>query len=88
MEIEGYVEKIEENIAYITLKTPSGEEFFCEYNANELKSLGIQERRKFKCFISDYLRFEPIPDSVITKARYREIDTLIESLGDDPQDDY
>jgi hypothetical protein len=95
-EFEGFVDKFEGDVAHATLKTQSGETFYGEYPAAELKAQGIRERRRFKCWtveVGPGVEFvmEPIPDRELSEERERQIDEwLRESLGDDdaPQNDY
>jgi hypothetical protein len=95
-EFEGFVDKFDGGVAHVTLKTESGETFYGEYPAAELKAQGIRERRRFKCWtveVGPSVEFvmEPIPDREISEERERQIDEwLRESLGDDdaPQNDY
>jgi hypothetical protein len=95
-EFEGFVEKFDNDVAHVTLKTKSGEIFYGEYPAIELKAQGIRERRRFKCWtveVGPSVEFvmEPIPDRELSEERERQIDEWLQkSLGDDdaPQNDY
>lgn len=46
---EGYVDQIDGETAYVTLRTEAGEELHGEYSAAELEALGIHEHRRFVC---------------------------------------
>jgi len=95
-EFEGFLEKFDSDVAYVTLKTPSGEILHGEYPAVELKAKGIREHRRFKCWtveVGTDVKFvvAPIPDQQLSKEREWEIRKLLEeSLGDDAaeQNDY
>lgn len=93
---EGFVDKFDNGVAHVTLKTESGETFYGEYPAAELKAQGIRERRRFKCWtveVGPSVEFvvEQIPDRELSEERERQLDEwLRKSLGDDdaPQNDY
>ncbi|HWL08246.1 MAG TPA: hypothetical protein VNQ76_07575 [Planctomicrobium sp.] len=95
-EFEGFVEKFEGGVAHVTLKTQTGETLYGEYPAVELKTNGIRERRRFKCWTVERgssvdFMMQPIPDRELSNDRVRQIDDwLQESLGDDDalQNDY
>jgi len=95
-EFEGFVDKFDSDVAHVTLKTQSGETFYGEYPAAELKAQGIREGRRFKCWtieVGPSVEFvmEPIPDREFSEERERQLDEwLRKSLGDDdaPQNDY
>jgi hypothetical protein len=95
-EFEGFVDKFDGEVAHVTLKTSSGETFYGEYPAAELKAQGIRERRRFKCWTVEMgprveFVMEPIPDQQLSEERERQLDEwLRKSLGDDdaPQNDY
>jgi hypothetical protein len=95
-EFVGFVDQIDADVAYITLKPQTGEALNGEYPAAELNAKGIYERRYFKCRTIEagsHVEFdlEPIPDRELSEERERAIeDRLRKSLGDDdgPQDDY
>lgn len=78
-EFEGFVDRFDADIAHVTLKTMSGETFYGEYPAAELKAMGIGERRRFKCWTVEHgssvnFVMEPIPDAAISDYRERQID--------------
>lgn len=93
---EGFVDKFEGDVAYVTLKTASGEKIYGEYPASELKVKGIREFRRFKCWtveVGSCVEFvmESISDQELSEQRERELNEwLLKSLGDDdaPQNDY
>ena len=95
-EFDGFLDKFDGDVAHVTLKTKSGEMFYGEYPAAELKAQGIRERRRFKCWtveVGTGVEFvmEPTPDRELSEERERQIDEwLHNSLGDDdaPQNDY
>lgn len=96
-EFEGFVDKIDGDVAHVTLTALSGEKLYGEYPVAELNAHGIRERRRFKCRtveVGTSVEFviEPIPDRELSEERERQIDAwLRESLGDDDnalQDDY
>lgn len=88
-EFEGFVDKFVGDVAHITIKTNSGDTFYGEWPTEELKSQGICERRRFKCWtveISGTIIFmvKPIPDQEISEERERQIDEWLQkSLGQD-----
>jgi hypothetical protein len=96
-EFLGFVDKIDGDVAYITLTSiATGEKFFCEYSDKELTQ-EFREHRQFKCRTVEVgpttveIEFEAIPDQEITPEREQEIDEwLNRTLGDDdePQNDY
>ncbi len=95
-EFEGFLDKFDGDVAHVTLTTGSGETFYGEYPAAELKAHGVRERRRFKCWtveVGPSVEFvmEPIPDRALSEDRERQLDEwLRQSLGDDnaPQNDY
>ncbi len=92
---EGFVDQFAGAIAYVTIKTGSGEKIYGEYPAVELKVKGIRERGRFRCWtveVGNSVEFvmEPLPDQEISEDRERQIDEWLQkSLGDDdaPQND-
>ncbi len=90
-EFEGFLEKYDGNVAYVTLTTDAGETIHGEYPAPELKAEGVRERRRFKCWTVEAgsdVKFvvHPIPDVIVSEAEERQLDEwLRESLGDDPK---
>ena len=95
-EFVGFVDQIEGDVAYLTLKPETGETLYGEYPAGELKARGIHEHRHFKCRTIEagsHVEFdlEPIPDREVSEERERAIEEKLRKfLGDDdgPQDDY
>jgi hypothetical protein len=88
-EFEGFVDQFEGDAAHVTLKTQTGEMFYGEYPAADLKAHGVRERRRFRCWtveVGSGVEFvmEPLPDRELSEEREREIDQwLRNSLGDD-----
>jgi hypothetical protein len=94
-EFQGFVEKLEGEIAYVRLDSTRGERLWGPYPADELTTLGIEERTRFilkTLEIGNSIRFEvsPIPRVKLTSERECEIDEETERLfGEfDPSDDY
>jgi hypothetical protein len=93
---EGFVDQFDGDVAHVTLKTQSGETFYGEYPAADLKAQGIREHRRFQCWtveVGSGVEFviEPIPDRELSEDRERQIDEWLQkSLGDDdaPQHDF
>jgi hypothetical protein len=87
-ELQGFVEKIEGDKAYIHLDSQSGERLYGSYPAGELTVVGIGERDRFllqAVEVEGAIRFEAllIPRRKINPARQREIRAKIEQvLGD------
>jgi hypothetical protein len=92
---DGFVDKIDGEIAYVTLKTGSGELLWIECPVTQLQNAGIRERRRFKCWtVTDgsEVRLEMcrIPDALFTADDERRLEQrLRRQLGDDdaPQND-
>lgn len=86
---KGFVERIDGDLAYITLTAQSGEVFWCEYSAKELAKVGIRERRSFICQIIKVddkvdVDLQAIPDRIISPEEEETIARhLHEMLGDD-----
>jgi hypothetical protein len=92
---EGFVEKLEADVAYITLENERGERFHGPYPAHELAAKGVGERDRFSLTLTDEddsVRFDVrlIPRKEISAERQREIRQEIEqALGAyTPDDDY
>lgn len=89
-EFSGFVDKIDEDIAYVTLKN-NNETLYGELDINEFE---VRERRRFSFkAIQDndniIIEIKDIPDNELTQERIDEIESEIESLGDDlSQNDY
>lgn len=92
----GFLEKFDGKTAYVRLTTESGEVLYGEYPAIELKTKGVREHRRFKCWTVDTgsgveFVIKPIPDIELDENRQQEINELVQqSFGDDdaPQNDY
>ena len=86
-EFQGFVEKIEEDKAYVRLDSQRGERLCGPYPARELTALGIGERDRFILRTFDLgrdVRIEvtPIPRPKFTAERQREIEEETErALG-------
>jgi hypothetical protein len=78
MKLEGFLEKIEEDIAIVVIKTGEGDDIEATLPASWFAE--CKERRRFFC----HLEIEPIPDIEITPEREKEITEQIEkALGDE-----
>jgi hypothetical protein len=90
---EGFVEKVEEDVAYVTLESERGERLHGPYPADELAAKGVGERDRFWLTLTDAgdsVRFDLqlIPRKVISPERQRQIRQEIElSLGGYTPDD-
>jgi len=90
-EFEGFVDRFDGEIAHVTLKMDE-EIFIGEYSTKELKEKGIKEHRRFKCWTVEkenkvVLKFESIPDKIITEDREKEINEFIDkSIGNEQYD--
>lgn len=88
-EFEGFVDQFDGEVAYVTLKTPSGETFYGQYPTAELMARGIRERRRFVCKTVEAgsqvtIDLEAIPDLEVSEDRERVIEEkLRELLGDE-----
>ena len=83
-EFQGFVEKIEDDKAYVRLDTSRGERLCGPYPAEELASKGIGERDRFllrAIKVGGAIRFdtELIPRKIITPERQRQIREEIEA---------
>ncbi len=83
-EFQGFVEKIEDDKAYVRLDTSCGERLCGPYPAEELASKGIGERDRFllrAVKVGGAIRFdaELIPRKIITPERQRQIREEIEA---------
>jgi len=83
-EFQGFVEKIEDDKAYVRLDTSRGERLCGPYPAEELASKGIGERDRFllrAVEVGGAIRFdaELIPRKIITPERQRQIREEIEA---------
>lgn len=83
-EFDGFVESIDNDVAYITLT--KGDEVSCgQYDANKLIEYGVRERRRFICRTVSCgnnidIEFEPINDVVVSDAELEEINQRVLSL--------
>jgi hypothetical protein len=92
---EGFVEKLEGDIAYISLESERGERLQGPYPADELAAQGVGERDRFWLTLTDVgdsVRFDIrlIPHKIISAERQREIQREIEQAldGYTREDDY
>jgi RNA polymerase sigma factor (sigma-70 family) len=92
---DGFVEKVEDDTAYVTMRTSRGETLHGSYPAGELKAAGVGERSRFVLTTLDLgrdvrIEISPIPPVELTAERQREIEDETERLfeGFDPVDDY
>lgn len=94
-EFEGFVDQIDDDTAYVTLKSEHGEILYGEYSAGELSAKGITERRRFRCKTIEEdgevrVVFEAVPDVPVSKEEEDAIDQRIDELlaDDDLDGDY
>ncbi len=83
--LQGFVDKIDFETAYVTFTTEDGEELLGEYPANELKEKGIRENRRFFCKTVEvngkiHVRVEAIPDIEVLSDEQETIKSRIEKL--------
>lgn len=89
-ELYGFVDKIDGDIAYITILSSDGStEFEGEYSAEVLKKQGIKERRRFKIRTIDdgkgvQVQFEKAPFLEIKPEDMRRINEMVALLDNDP----
>lgn len=89
---EGFVDQIDGDTAFVTLKSEFGDTLFGEYSAAKLANERIFEGRRFKCTTIDIggkviVRLESVPDVEITADRARAIRDAVElALGSDNDD--
>jgi hypothetical protein len=94
-QFQGFVERIEEGVAYITLMSSRGERLCGPYPVDELVAKGIGERDRFWLRLTDAgdsVRFDIqlIPRKTVSAERQRQIRQEIEQSldGYTPDDDY
>lgn len=91
---EGFVEQIQNDTAYVSLKSEYGDILYGQYPASKLTQMGIFERRRFTCITKNvggkvHVCLTPIPDIELSDQREREIQQEIErALGSDDDDDF
>ena len=92
---EGFVEKVEGDLAFVTLDNGLGERLSGPYPADELAAKGVRERDRFVLTTvehGDSVRFDilPVPRRTVTADRRRQIrDEIERELGGyTPGDDY
>lgn len=87
--INGFVDKVEGDIAYVSLFPKSGKTIYTTLPTEELTSKGVT--RRFVLTMGKHFSVEPLPDIEISPEREKEIDEQIrKAIGDDdaPQNDY
>lgn len=92
---DGFVDAIDDGVAYITLKSREhGDELAGEYSAALLRENGINEQNRFACKTvrvggATKVEIEAVPKIVVTEEQIREIDDeLNRMLPDDDGVDY
>ncbi len=92
---EGFVERLEGDVAYISLESERGERLCGPYPADELEAKGIGERDRFSLTLTDMgdsVRFDIqlIPRKILSAERQRQIQQEIEQAlsGYTGEDDY
>ena len=92
---DGVVDAIEDQMAFITLTSPSGERLIGEYSVSELSKMGIHCGRRFICetvMVNNEVevRFQAIPDLEITPEYEETLDRELEKLisGNELDGDY
>jgi hypothetical protein len=91
-QLEGRVEQIDGSMAFVSLKSEHGEEFYGEYPAEELLAKGIGERRRFRVETIEIdgkvrVSIDAIPDQPVPADEEDDINRRIdELLADDELD--
>lgn len=91
--LRGYVEKVTETTAYLTLCTEGGSEFFGEMSIGEMKRHGLREEQAFILrtveINEDTVKFvwEPIEPRGLTQEENDEITKRIKLLLEDWPDE-
>ena len=84
MEFEGFVDRFDGDVAHITLKNSIGEKFYVECPSAKLKTAGVREHRRFKCWSKRWnvdhvdLVIKMIPDVEVSEETERQIDEWLE----------
>jgi hypothetical protein len=94
-EFEGVLDKIEGDIAHVTLTSKLNSEVLLgEFTAAEMSAAGIRQGRRFECRVvavgnSTETELKSIPDRKLSAERKREIQEALSKLGDPdaPQSD-
>jgi len=90
-QFDGFVDQIEGDTAYVTLKSREhGDVLYGQYSAALLKSKGIEEQDRFLCqtvALGETIRvdIEAVPLAIVTKEQLHAIDEEIERIL--PSDD-
>lgn len=94
-ELDGFVDHIDGDKAYLTLIDKTGKEFLGEYSSEKLINLGIFERRKFKVQVVETdgvckVELSPLPIKKLTVEQFYQITKELELLltDDDLKDTY
>jgi DNA-directed RNA polymerase subunit alpha len=82
--LEGFVDQVEGNLAYVTLRSENGETLYGEYSAAKLAETGIAEQSRFVCKTikdGDSIRVEiaPVVDEPIGDDEIRGIHEMIDN---------
>jgi len=92
---EGFVERVEGEVAYVSLESERGERLQGPYPADELAARGVGERDRFRLTLTDEgesVRFDlqSIPRKTVPAERQAEIQREIEQAlsGFTGEDDY
>lgn len=93
--LRGKVERVDGDLAYVTLTDERGRETFADCSAAELEGRGISEGKFFECRIEDrsaetVVTIGPIPERRLSRREWKDLsDRVRESLsGYDLNDDY
>lgn len=75
---DGFVEKVEDGIAYVSLRSEHGDTLYGSYSARSLEAKGIFERRRFRCVTVKNengvnVELEAIADKDVSRERQLEI---------------
>jgi hypothetical protein len=91
--LDGFVERIDGDIAYVVLTSQTGETLCGRYDANDLAAKGIAERRRFRCTTFDVggtvdVLLESVPDKQLSAEQESEIRRRIDkTLGGEDLDE-
>lgn len=94
-EFEGVLDKIEGDVAHVTLTSKlNGEVLLGEFTAAEMSAAGIRQGRRFECRVvalgqTTETELTAIPDRKLSLERWQEIQEALSKLGDPdaPQSD-
>lgn len=87
-EFRCFLDRIDGQVAHVTLTAKDNEQFWCEMSVKELNDHGIFERRWFRCcFVEDgddvKMLLEAVPEITISQEREKEINDMLEFLNSD-----